>query len=414
MPQSGKDRTKRAWTVLAAAVAINLTMGVNYSWSIINKALVAHWHWTNIEASLPFSVYSTVYALSMLFSGRAQDKLGPRRVATMGSVILGAGMIFCSFAGTPLLMAVSYGLVVSVGNSMSYSTTIPSTVKWFPPARKGLVTGLVMSALGLAAVYVAPLASWLIAHCGIADTFLFLGLGAAIVIAAAAQFLCNPPAGHVLPAVDRKTAAITSILPGRDFDWHEMAKTASFYKLWLMFLFSASAGLMILGHAATIAKIQANWENGFYLVILLALCNTVGRIAGGTLSDKFGRITMMKAVFFVLAANMAAFSFYVTPPLMFMGVIVTGLCYGAIITLFPVTTCDFYGVKNLGVNYGLMMTSWGVAGILGPIMAGWAVDVSGTYQLAYKVSAVLLLAAVAIAFTVKAPGSLDKRGTTRV
>lgn len=404
MPPKGEERTHRAWAVLAGAVAINLTMGVNYSWSIINKALVSDWRWTSLEASLPFSVYSAVYALSMLFSGRAQDKFGPRIVATVGSVVLGAGMVACSFAGSPLLMAVSYGLVVSIGNSMCYATTIPSVVKWFPPGRRGLVTGTVMSALGLAAVYVAPLASWLLASYGIADTFLFLGAGAVAVILVAARYLGNPPAGYDYhSAVGGKTAVMTSILPGREFDWHEMVKTANFYKIWLMFFFSASAGLMILGHVATIAKIQADWENGFYLVILLAVCNTLGRIAGGTLSDRFGRIGMMKAVFFVLAANLAVFSLYVSLPLIIMGVIVTGLCYGAIITLFPLATSDFYGVKHLGVNYGLVMTAWGSAGIFGPILAGWAVDASGAYLLAYQVSAVLLLAATAIAFTVKTP-----------
>jgi len=404
MATKGEERTHRAWAVLAGAVAINLTMGFNYSWSIINKALVSDWRWTSLEASLPFSIYSAVYSLSMLFSGRAQDKFGPRIVATVGSIVLGAGMVACSFAVSPLLMAISYGLVVSIGNSMCYATTIPSVVKWFPPARRGLVTGTVMSALGLAAVYVAPLASWLLASYGIANTFLFLGAGAVAVILVAAQYLGNPPAGYDChSAVDRKTVVMTSIQPGREFDWQEMVRTANFYKIWLMFFFSASAGLMILSHVATIAKIQADWENGFYLVILLAVCNTLGRIVGGTLSDRFGRIGMMKGVFFVLAANLAVFSFYVSLPLIIMGVIVTGLCYGAIITMFPLATSDFYGVKHLGVNYGLVMTAWGSAGVFGPILAGWAVDASGAYLLAYQVSAVLLLAATAIAFTVKTP-----------
>lgn len=398
MPQMLKPVNRQAWTVLAAATAINLTMGVNYSWSIISKVLVTDWHWTNLEASLPFSAYSTVYAFSAFFSGRAQDRFGPRVVASLGGVILGAGMIACSFSTTPLVMTVCYGVVVSIGNSMCYATTLPPVVKWFPPHRAGLVTGMVVSALGLAAVYMAPMASWLLARYGIANTFLFLGLGIVAAILGFAQLLRNPPATRGDEAGGEAAGA-----PPADFDWHEMIKTRLFLKLWLMLFFASSAGLMIFGHAATIAKKQANWENGFFLVVLLALFNTGGRLAGGILSDKFGRLTVMKAVFLLQAANLACFSSYTGLFLMAMGVMTAGLCYGACFTLFPLATADFFGVRNLGVNYGLLLTSWGSAGILGPIVAGWAIDTAGDYFLAYNISAVLLVAALAVAFSVKPP-----------
>ncbi|MDR3562174.1 MAG: OFA family MFS transporter [Negativicutes bacterium] len=392
----------QAWVVLAAATGINMTMGINYSWSVVKKALVTDWHWTNVEASLPYSLYTVVFSLTMILAGRMQDKMGPRAVATLGSFILGAGLLACGFSDTPLLMALAYA-ITAVGNSLCYSTTMPACVKWFPAEKKGLIAGIVVSGSGLASAYFSPITAWLLDHYGISSTFLMLGIFASILMLSLAQLLQNPPAAIIGPAAGNKAAVTTMVgyVP-RDVDWREMIRTATFYKLWLMFLFSAAAGLMIIGHIATIAKTQANWENGFYLVVILALFNTGGRLVSGHLSDKFGRLRVMRAIFLLQAINFLLFASYGSSLLLAAGVMLTGLCYGSAFALFPVTVADFYGVKNLGGNYGLVFSAWGVAGLLGPLLAGWVVDVFGTYFIAYQVSAVLLLAALVLACTIRA------------
>ncbi len=401
-----KAMKPRAWSTLLAATAINLTMGVNYSWSVIKKTLVTDWHWTNVEASLPYTAYTAIYALSVIFAGRAQDKLGPRLVTALGCLVLSAGMIACMFSDTPLTLTISYGVVVGIGYSMCYATTIPSSLKWFPPEKRGRITGIVVGATGMAAVYVSPIANWTLASFGVATTFALLGIGVVAVIAAATPFLRNPPTGYT-PAANAAEAAgmKPEARPPRDFDWHQMARTATFCKLWLSFFFAASAGLMIFGHLATIAKTQANWEYGFYLVSLLALFNTGGRIISGIFSDKFGHITTLKVVLFLQAVNLLLFFSYVTPALLAVGTIVTGLCYGAGFTIFPLVTSDFYGLKNLGVNYGLLLTAWGCAGFLGPLVAGWAADATGSYFVAYIISGLLLFVALGIVYTVKPPAA---------
>jgi len=408
MLPNNKAMKHQAWSTLAGATAINLTMGVNYSWSVIKKALVTDWHWTNVEASLPYTLYTAIYAFSMIFAGRAQDKLGPRRIAVTGCLVLSIGIIACVYSNTPLTLTVSYGIVVSIGYSMCYATTIPSSLKWFPPEKRGLITGIVVGATGMAAVYVSPLANWTLANYGIANTFAVLGIGIVTIIVISAQFLSNPPAGfRVKSSVHTAATEATVDRLSRDFDWHQMMQTGTFYKLWLSFFFASSAGLMIFGHLATIAKTQANYEFGFYLVSLLSLFNTGGRIISGICSDKFGHITTLKVVFFLQAVNLLLFFSYLTPLLLAIGTMVTGLCYGACFTIFPLVTSDFYGMKNLGVNYGLILTAWGCAGFLGPILAGWAVDTTGSYFLAYVISALLLFAALAIAFTTRPPAVIQ-------
>lgn len=402
LPNNHKNK-HQGWYVLAGSVAINVTMGVNYSWSVIKKALVDNWHWTNVEASLPYTVYSTFYAFLMIFAGRAQDKYGPRLVSSLGSVIVGIGMVSCYFAKTPLMLAASYGLVVACGFAMCYATTIPASIKWFPPEKKGFITGMVVGATGLAAVYVSPVINWTLARYGIGLTFISLGLVIMAVILTAAQFLRNPAAGYVCRASTAQAPETLKTRTSRDYCWQEMLRTTAFYKLWIMFFFASSAGLMIFGHMATITKTQTGWEGGFYLVSLLALFNTGGRMAAGVFSDKLGRIETMKWVFFLQSINLLFFPYFATPAQLAAGSMLVGLCYGACFTLFPLVTSDFYGLKNLGVNYGLMLTAWGCAGMLGPLLAGKIADLTGTYFLAYMISAVLLLAALVIAFFTHSP-----------
>lgn len=142
---------------------------------------------------------------------------------------------------------------------------------------------------------------------------------------------------------------------------------------------------------------------GFLLIAILALCNTSGRLVSGFLSDRIGRTNTMILAFLLQALNMFAFRHYTTPELMIFGAAFTGLCYGTIFTLFPATTADFYGVRNLGVNYGLMFTAFGVAGVTGPYIAGRIRDHFGSYHNAFTISAVMLLLGALLAFLLKAP-----------
>jgi len=389
-----------------AAVSINLILGVLYAWGVTGKALVAQWHWSKADASLPFTVSTVAFAVTMIFAGRAQDKLGPRYVAMLGGIILGVGLVLSSFATTPLAMVCAFGVMGGIGIGVGYSATTPPSIKWFSPARKGLITGLVVSGVGLAAVYMSPLTDFLIRNYSIPNTFLVLGIGTIVIVGVLAQLITNPPAGYVPAPVATKVSAAAK--PGatlrRDLDWHEMLRTGQFYQLWLMFILSASAGLMIIMHVALIAKDQAHVDKwGFWLIAILAICNTSGRLVSGFLSDRIGRSNTMILAFLLQALNMFAFRYYTTPELIIFGAAFTGLCYGTIFTLFPATTADFYGIRNLGVNYGLMFTAFGVAGVTGPYIAGWIRDHYNSYNNAFILCAIMLLIGVVLAFLLRAP-----------
>jgi len=403
---SPNPSNNRGWIVVGSAIAINLILGVLYAWSVMGKQLVVQWHWTKTEAMMPFATATASFAIMMIFAGRAQDKLGPRYVAMLGGIILGLGLIASSFVKSSGLMLITFGVLGGLGIGLGYSATTPPSIKWFPPARKGLITGLVVSGVGLAAVYISPLTQYLLRVTSISQTFLYLGIGTIILVALLSQMLSNPPAGYVPPAwgpAPSPTAKAAAPVVRPEMDWHEMLHTRQFYLLWLMFVLSASAGLLIIGNIAIIAKDQAGWEWGALPVAILAIFNTCGRVLSGFLSDRLGRTRTMILAFLLQAVNMLAFSHYTSSELLIFGSAFTGLCYGTIFTLFPAATADFYGVRNLGVNYGLMFTGFGVAGVTGSILGGKVRDLFGAYTYAYLVSAVMLVIGAVVAFTIKAP-----------
>ena len=404
-----RQSSSRAWLVVAAGVGINLALGVLYSWSVIAKTLTkaveeGGWGWTANAASLPYALAMGVFALSMVFAGRVQDKFGPRIVATIGGTLTGLGMIAASFgtADNHLPIVLGFGVMTGLGIGLGYASATPASVKWFDPAKKGLITGIVVAGFGLASVYIAPTTTALLAtDGGVPYTFRTLGIAFLIGTVLLAQLLNNPPAGYVPAAVAAKAGAAPA-KKAEDFEWSEVLRTRAFYELWIMYAFSAFAGLMIIGHMAKIAG-NLGFDFGYLLVAVLAIGNASGRIIAGMVSDRIGtRKTMM--IVFILQALIMGGLYVTTASWMLIALAVAmGLTYGANLTLFPAANAGFFGTKNMGVNYGLVFTAWGVGGVFGSMTAASIVDATGSYAMAYAIAAGLSIAAAALAFVSKPP-----------
>lgn len=397
-------RTKTGLITLLAGTGINLTLGVLYSWSIIKKALVSDWGWSNLEASTPYTIAIIVFAMALLAAGTLQDKFGPKRIITLGTLFTGMGFILCGFTESPAVMIITFGIIFGIGLGFGYACITPAVMKWFHPTKKGLITGIVVSGFGLASIYIAPLTSWLIKTQGLSRTFMLLGGFFFMVSLPLARLIDNPPEDFVpaAPAImpQKKSSAVHT---GGDFTWREAVGTFQFYPLWLMFAFTSSAGLMIIGNIASIAKTQAAFENGFYLVAILALFNASGRIICGMVSDRLGRIPTLRIVFALQCINMLLFPTYVTFAGIAAGSAMAGFSYGALFSLFPALAADFFGLKNLGSNYGVLFTAWGLSGAMGPLIAAKVVDITGSYLLAYQISAGLLALALIMTVGMKGP-----------
>lgn len=398
----------RGWIVTFSGTAINLCLGVLYAWSVIGKALTKEWHWSAAKANIPYSVACGVFAIMMVVGGRLQDKIGPRIVASVGGVLAGAGMILSSFASPEsiLPMVIGFGLLAGSGMGFGYGAATPPAVKWFPPYKKGLITGLVVAGYGCASVYLSPLTTKLLGSYGINRTYMILGVFFLIAIVLFSQNLKNPPAGYIPPGMPAAGSARHQAA-GYQYDWHEMLKTPQFYLLWLMFGFGSFAGLMVIGSLAKMAVLQ-NPQTVLapIFVAVLAAGNAGGRIAAGFLSDKLGRTRTILLIALGQAIVLFLFRNFTNDLLLAIGSASVGAFYGANLALFPSTTADYFGTKNLGVNYGLVFTAWGAGGVFGGMVAGKVFDLTQSYYASFMIAAVICLLQAALTFVTKAPRTI--------
>ncbi len=398
----------RGWTVTLAGTGINLALGILYTWSVISKGIPEAWGWNEFQKSLPYSFACLVFCLIMVPAGRMQDRMGPRLVATIGGVLVGIGMILASRTTSPMGYILGFGVLAGAGIGFGYASATPPAVKWFPAARTGTIAGLVVSGFGLASVYAAPLAKWAIGEYGLPTTVMGFGIGFLVIVVVLAQLLVPPPKGYIpvgTPPASTGAGAAKKV----DFTPVEMLKTWQFYVLWFMYACGAGAGLMIIGKLAKIGLDQAGLSLGFVLVAVLAVGNGAGRIAAGSLSDKIGRKATLficfalQTVAILLLSVTKQGNFLAHPVVLAVLSALIGANYGANLALFPSVTKDYYGLKNFGVNYGLVFTAWGLGGFLLAMLAGKVYDKTHAFTFAYYCSAGLLIAAALVTFLVKAP-----------
>lgn len=409
---------EHGWRVTFAGMGINLALGILYTWSVISKAVPESWNWTEADKSWPYSIACLIFCLTMVPAGRLQDKFGPRVVAAIGGILVGLGFIITSMTTIPLGFVLGFGILAGAGIGFGYASAMPPAIKWFPPAKTGLIAGIVVSGFGLASVYAAPLAKWLTVTFGLQKMMLIFGIAFLVLITGLktiitpvwfglSQMLQVPPEDH-LPG-DTTKAKKVAVHDKDNYTPKEMLSTAQFYLIWFMYACGAGAGLMIISKLAIIAMNQAGVTMGFVLVAVLAAGNGGGRIIAGMLSDKIGRkaalficfVAQAISIFLLSIANQG--NVLASAPVLAIISALIGANYGANLSLFPSITKDFYGLKNFGANYGLVFTAWGVGGFLLALLAGKMYDTHQTFAIAYYGASALLILAAVMVFFVRHP-----------
>ena len=403
--------------VVLGAIIVQLCLGSIYAWSIFQKALyktVASgglYEWDKLWSNLPFAAGLASFALFMIFAGRWQDRVGPRKVSTVGGVLLGIGVALSGLVdilgfssgmveGTVYLI-ITYGIIGGAGIGFSYVCPIAALVKWFPDKR-GLMTGVAVAGFGGGALIFNFVEQYLIGFFGglIGFPLILLGVVYFLFVIIGSQMLVNPPSGWLpegyapAPTTADGTGTGTGMMPG------EMIRTGSFWMLWLMFVFAATAGLMTLGNvvsaAGEIDTLVVTLELGALIASIMSIFNAAGRIVWGRVSDKIGRISTFILMFLILAIAMFAFAFVPTGTSWIAVTAiasVVGFCFGGNFALFPSATADYFGSTNVGKNYGVVFTAYGIAGILGALVAGTFGAIAG-YSLAFLITGILAIIAI--------------------
>jgi OFA family oxalate/formate antiporter-like MFS transporter len=407
----------KGWSVTMSGLGINLALGILYTWSMFKMAIKdsieagdGRFNWSLASLNDPYAVCCLVFAFSMIIAGRVQDKLSPRITAVIGGILTGLGLMLVSQSYSLLVWVLGFGVLTGAGLGFGYASATPPAIKWFPAAKTGLIAGLVVSGFGLASVYIAPLSSYLIKNYGLSTSMMVFGGAFLVAVCCLAQLLVNPPKGYSPEAPQAKDAEAKPKPKAEDFEPSEMLRTRSFYLLWFVYFVGSGAGLMIIGNVAGMAKASLG-ELAWVVVALMAVGNAGGRIVAGTLSDKIGRTQTMAIMLTFQALIM--FSLMMVGKnqafIMVMAGTLIGFNYGTNLSLFPSATKDYFGLKNFGMNYGLVFTAWGVGGFVLPRLSQMIVAGTGSFNSAYLTAAVLLLLGAGMTMVIEKPALADVR-----
>jgi OFA family oxalate/formate antiporter-like MFS transporter len=392
------EQLRNRWTIALAAVVMQICLGAAYGWSVFVKPLITANHWTLTQVSLNFTLAILFLGVGTIIGGLWQDRVGPRRVATVAGVIYGIGYIvagFASQAGSLYGMYLGYGVISGIGMGMGYITPVATLVKWFPDKR-GLMTGVAVAGYGAGALIFSPIAARLIQTSGVPMTFWIFGAVYLVLVVLAAQFYANPPEGW-RPAGWVPSSAVAKSATTVDFTVGQAMGTWQFWLLWAMLFLNVSAGIMIISQASPMAQQMVNMTPvaAAAMVGLISIFNGAGRVFWAWVSDLIGRAS----VYFLLYAIQAVILFFLPRvhdltifSIMFA---VIGLCYGGGFGTMPSFTADFFGPKYMGGIYGWILLAWGVGAVPSPILIARVRQNTGTYTPAIEtISAVMVVALV--------------------
>lgn len=428
-----EKKVMNRWLVVVGAVAIQLCLGAIYAWSVFTPKLcdpAGAYKFTATQANWIFSVGLLVFSFTIILSGRIMGRTGPRKLAVASAIVLGAGYMLGGLFGSSFLMQlILIGIIGGFGIGLGYAVPIAVGVKWFPD-KKGMVTGLAVAGFGFGAmIWVKSADTWfnllntlnIFGLGGVQSTFMLYGFLFFLLVFLGSFVMIDPPAGW-LPAgwkPPEPAATGASALGMMNFQPGEMIKTPQFYMLWLTFHFSAIAGLMVIGNiklfgldalkAAGIAAADASAITGTALAFL-AIFNGLGRVVWGTVSDKIGR--KLSIVLMCALQAVVMFFFYKmgsAEMTLIAGACIIGFNFGGNFALFPAATADYFGNKNVGLNYGYIFVSYGLAGVVGPQIAAYFKDAAkgnpdpAIWITPFMIAAVCCLAGAILTSMVKTP-----------
>lgn len=373
---------------------MNMALGTLYGWSVFVAPLEKQFGWTRTDTSMVFTIAVIVFAISFVIAGRIQDKIGPLPCSLAGGVLVSLGFYLSSYTDSLNYLYVCFGVIGGLGNGFGYATPIPVMAKWFPDKR-GLAVGLAVGGYGAGSAIFGPLSQLiLIPQYGLPATFQILGAIFFVMTICGALLLRNPPAGY-RPKGWAPTTAQTSA--ARDWTPGETLRMRTFWLMWAGYALGCSAGLMVISQLvpfATSVGIAAASLSTMTLVVG-AVGNASGRILSGWMSDRLGRINVLRIMIGIgMIATPALYAAGSEVLLLYAAVFVVYWCYGTQLSVNGVAAADFWGTKNAGVNYGMLFTAWGVAGIIGPRIGGVLFDRYHNYQAAFYVGAALSAAAL--------------------
>ncbi|MGA2649096.1 MAG: OFA family MFS transporter [Terracidiphilus sp.] len=396
--------TTNRWGLAAAGFLMQMALGAVYAWSVFRTPLSKQFHWSISDVTLTFTICVFVLGVAAFFGGLWLNRKGPRVVALTGGFLYGLGVFLASFSADKLWwLYLSYGLIGGIGLGFGYIVPVAVLVKWFPDKR-GLITGIAVGGFGAGALVTAPVATRLIQSVGVLQTFAYMGIAYILVTMATGLFMKNPPDGWKpegwLPSViqSKQRAA-------KDYTLGEALKTWQWWALWLLLFLNTSAGISLISQESPMfqefAKASAIVAAG--MVGIVSIGNAVGRIFWAWTSDAITRRWTFVVMFLVQVGL-----FWMLPGIASVTILtavsfIILMCYGGGFGTMPAFAADYFGSRNVGPIYGLMLTAWGSASAFGPLLIAHLRQASGSYVSGLHIIAGVMAVSVLLPILVSPP-----------
>ena len=401
---SSSPRSSNRWGIALAGVVMQIALGAVYAWSVFRIPLTKAFGWTISQVTFTFTLAVLMLGFAAFVGGLWMRKSGPRRVAIAAGIFYGGGVFLASLsAGHLYWLYFSYGFLGGIGLGLGYIVPVATLVKWFPDKR-GMITGIAVAGFGAGALITAPIASRLIVNVGVLKTFAVLGIAYLVVVVVPALFMKDPPAGY-RPEGWQPSEAQKRERAGTDYTLSQALGRWQWYALWAMLFLNTSAGISIISQAAPMAQeiTRVSTAVAAGMVGIISIANGAGRFLWAWFSDLVGR----RAVFLTMFLLQAALFWFITDVSSLSAftalAFIILLCYGGGFGTMPAFAADYFGPANVGSIYGLMLTAWGFAGILGPTLIARLRQSSGHYAQALHVISIIVLVSAIIPLITKPP-----------
>lgn len=389
------------WLIAAAGIAVQVGFGTAYAWSVFRQPLSDASDWSITQVTATFSVLILTAGFAASLGGVWMRRSGPRRVAVCAGVLYGAGVALASLSEDRLLVLyLTYGLIAGAGLGLGYIVPIATLVKWFPD-RPGFITGLAVTGVAAGSLIASPIAAELVESIGVLDALAVLGAVYLVVIAGSALLLSDPPAGYRPPGWTPPRTAATD----EAFDLLGALRTWQWFLLWAIFFLNVTAGLGFISEAVPIARdiVGVGAIAAAGLLGAAFVGDALGRLTWPWLSDAIGTRIVLIAILLTQAALFISLSLIGSTTAFAIVAALILFCYGGSSGTMAATTAQLFGSRNLGPIYGLLLTAWGLGGVLGPLLIAALRESTGDYDAALRIVAGIMLTSAALPLFIRPP-----------
>jgi len=399
------------FTIAVAGVLLQVALGAVYAWSVFRAPLMKKCGWSISEVTLTFTISIFVLGVAAFFGGLWLNRRGPRVVAITGGLLYGLGVFLASFSYHKLWwLYLTYGVIGGTGVGLSYIVPVAVLLKWFPD-RRGLITGIAVGGFGAGALVTAPVATRLIQQVGVFETFAYLGIAYLVVTVTGGLFMQNPPAGSA-PAGWNPSQTRAKQRVVRDYTLGRALSTWQWWALWLLLFLNTSAGISVISQEAPLFQETAlvSATAAAAMVGIASIGNALGRVFWAWASDLLTRKITFLVMFLVQAILFVSLPSIHSATALTVAAFVILMCYGGGFGTMPAFAADYFGSKNVGPIYGLMLTAWGFASAFGPLLIASMRQVSGGYRGGLDTIAGIMAVSVLLPVLVSPPRSAAQQG----